>query len=129
MAQPNEVRAVYAAGMVQGVALVTLPAASTVFTSAKYYGLSDTAYGGLFLPQALMAILAALLGTGLTRRWGIKRIYLWGLDANLIAMVLLVLSQFVMTHRTVAYVTLLVATTSLGIGFGLTVPSVNTYAA
>ena len=32
----------------------------------------------MFLPQALMAILASLLGAGLTRRLGVKRIYLFG---------------------------------------------------
>jgi MFS family permease len=129
MAQRSEVRAVYAAGIVQGVALVTFPAASTIFTSASYYGLSNMAYGGMFLPQAVMAIAAALLGTGLTRRWGIKRIYLWGLVADLVSMTLLLLSQFVMTNQPLAYGMLLVATASLGIGFGLTVPSLNTFAA
>jgi MFS family permease len=129
MAQRSEVRAVYAAGIVQGVALVTFPAASTIFTSANYYGLSDLAYGGMFLPQAIMAIAASLLGTGLTRRWGIKRIYLWGLLADLVSMVLLLLSQFVITNQPLAYGMLLVATASLGIGFGLTAPSLNTFAA
>ena len=58
----SEIGAVYAAGLVQGVALVTFPAASTILTSPDYYGLSSTAYGGLFLPQAITAIAAALLG-------------------------------------------------------------------
>ncbi len=129
MASKSETTAVFSAGIVQGVALVTFPAASTIFTSSDYYGLSSTAYGAMFLPQAIMAILAALLGTGFTRRWGIKRVYLTGLIANLAAMVLLVLSQFVMSNQTLAYGILLLATTSLGIGFGLTVPSLNTYAA
>jgi hypothetical protein len=35
-----ESRTVYAAGLVQGVVLVTFPAASTIFTSASQYGLS-----------------------------------------------------------------------------------------
>jgi len=129
MAQPNEVRAVYAAGMAQGVALVTLPAASTVFTSASHYGLSSMAYGAMFLPQAVMAILAALLGTGLIRRWGNKRVYLYGLVANLVSMVLILLSQFVMTNKPLAYGMLLTATASLGLGFGLTATSLNTFAA
>jgi MFS family permease len=129
VAQPNEVRAVYAAGMAQGVALVTLPAASTVFTSASHYGLSSTAYGAMFLPQAAMAIAAALLGTGFIRRWGNKRVYLCGLVANLVSMALIFLSQFVMTNKPLAYGMLLAATACLGIGFGLTAPSLNTFAA
>ncbi|MGB7933588.1 MAG: MFS transporter [Gammaproteobacteria bacterium] len=129
MARHDEIAAVYGAGLIQGVALVTFPAASTVFTSASEYGLSSTEYGGMFVPQAITAIASALLGAGLTRRLGIKRIYLLGLVANLLAMALLVLSRFVMNEPSFAYAVLLVATGSLGIGFGLTVPTVNTFAA
>ncbi len=56
MADRNEIVAVYAAASVQGVALVTFPAAGTIFTSPSYYGLSSTAYGAMFLPQAVTAI-------------------------------------------------------------------------
>ena len=129
MAQRSEVTAVYTAGVIQGLALVTFPAASTVFTSPQYYDLSSTAYGAMFLPQAIMAIIASLLGAGLTRRLGIKRIYLLGLTADLVSMALLFLSQFFMSNQTVAYGMLLLATTSLGLGFGLTVPSLNTFTA
>jgi MFS family permease len=129
MAQGNEISAVYVAGVVQGVALVTFPAASTVFTSASAYGLSSTEYGGMFVPQAVTAVGASLLGAGLIRRLRIKRIYLLGLAADLLAMVLLMLSQFVMSHGLVAYSMLLLATTGLGIGFGLTVPALNTLTA
>src|SRR5215467_8867777 len=129
MAQRNEIAAVYVAGVIQGLALVTFPAASTVFTSPQHYGLSSTEYGGMFVPQAIMAILASLLGAGLTRRLGMKRIYLLGLAADLVSMALLLSSQFVMSNGLVAYSMLLLATTSLGIGFGLTVPALNTFMA
>ena len=128
MAQRREIADVYAAGVVQGVALVTFPAASAIFTSPQYYGLSSTAYGAMFLPQAVMAVAAPLLGTGLTRRLGIKRVYRLGLAANLVAMGLLVASQFVRGSEPLPYGLLLLATASLGIGFGLTVPALNTYA-
>jgi fucose permease len=129
MAQRNEVVAVYAAGMVQGVALVTFPAASSILTSPTYYGLSTTAYGSLFLPQAAAAIVAALLGTRLTDRYGTKRVFLAGLLADLVSMVLLVVSQFLIGSGALPYLVLLLATTSLGVGFGLTVPALNRYAA
>jgi len=129
MAQRNEIAAVYVAAVIQGLALVTFPAASTVFTSASAYGLSSTEYGAMFVPQAIMAISASLLGAGLIRRLGIKRIYLLGLTADLVSMALLFLSQFFMSDGRVAYSMLLLATTSLGIGFGLTVPALNTFTA
>ena len=129
MAQRNEIVAVYAAGVVQGVALVTFPAASAIFTSPAYYHLSSTEYGGMFVPQAIMAVASSLMGAALTRHLGIKRIYLLGLVANLLAMMFLVISQFVMRNHPLAYSLLLLATTCMGIGFGLTVPAINTYAA
>jgi MFS family permease len=83
----------------------------------------------MFVPQAITAIGSSLLGAGLVRRLGLKRIYLLGLAADLLAMVLLLLSQLVMSHGLVAYSLLLLATASLGIGFGLTVPALNTFTA
>ena len=129
MARRSEIVTVYAAGVVQGIGLVTFPAASAVFTSPTDYGLSSTEYGGMFLPQAIMAIGASLAGAGLRNRLGTKRIYLLGLFANLLAMTLLVASRFAMRDHALAYGILLVATTCMGIGFGFTVPALNTFAA
>jgi len=127
LAQRREIGSVYAAAVAQGVALVTFPAASAIFTSPRYFGLSSTAYGAMFLPQAVMAVAAPLTGAWLGRRLGIKRLYLLGLVADLTAMGLLVASQF-MRGTELVYGLLLLATGSLGIGFGLTVPALNTYA-
>jgi MFS-type transporter involved in bile tolerance (Atg22 family) len=99
----REIITVYAAGLIQGVALVTFPAASAVFTNPKEYGLSSTEYGGMFVPQAIMAVVSSLLGSGLRSRLGTKRIYLLGLFSNLLAMGLLVVSSFVMREHAMAY--------------------------
>ncbi len=129
IAERSEIASIYVAGVIQGVALVTFPAASTVLTSASGYALSSAEYGVMFVPQAITAIGASLLGAGLTARLSIKRIYLLGLVGNLLAMMLLVASQFVMNDHRRALMILLAATASLGVGFGLTVPSLNTFAA
>ena len=55
--------AVCAAGAVQGIVLVTFPAASTVFTDPGEYDLSNTQYGILFLPQVATAITAGRSST------------------------------------------------------------------
>jgi fucose permease len=128
MADRREVGVVYAAGLAQGLALVTFPAVSSILTSPDDYGLSSSAYGALFLPQAIAAVAASLTGARLTGRMGIKRVFLAGLAADVLAMSLLVASQVAMGEP-LGYVMLLLATTSLGIGFGLTVPSLNSYAA
>ena len=125
MATKAEVNAVYVAGFIQGVALVTFPAASTIFTAPSQYGLSNAQYGTMFLPQVATAITGALLGGKLAERFGIKRVFLAGLAADLASMVLLIVSQFFTSNQPVAYGLLLAATACLGAGFGLTVPVIN----
>jgi MFS family permease len=127
-ASRREVSVVYLAGIVQGIVLVTFPAASTIFTDPDEYDLSNTRYGLLFVPQVLTAITASLLGSSLARRSSTKRVYLAGLLAGLVAMVLLLVSQF-FESDSVAFPMLLVATAFLGVGFGLTVPALNTLTA
>jgi hypothetical protein len=73
MATRAETTVVYAAGVVQGIALVTFPAASTIFTDPSEYDLSSTQYGTLFLPQVVTAIAASVLGASLGGRFGVKR--------------------------------------------------------
>ena len=129
MPQRREIVTVYAAGLVQGVALITFPAASAVFTSSSAYGLSSTEYGSIFLPQAILAVIASLAGAGLRNRLGTKHLYLLGLFANLLSMALLLTSSFVMRNHALADRVLWLATGCMGIGFGLTVPALNTFAA
>lgn len=128
MASKAESRVVSLAGLVQGIVLVTFPAASTIFTSGKYYGLSSAQYGDMFLPQVIAAIGASLLGASLVGHITAKRVYLIGLASSLTSMALLIASVFVKGDQPLAYPLLLVATAFLGVGFGLTVPVLNTYA-
>jgi hypothetical protein len=127
MASQTERIVINAAGLAQGIVLVTFPAASTIFTSTSQYGLSSTQYGAMFLPQVALAIAASLLGAGLARRITAKRVYLLGLTCSTISMGLLLASTLVKTNHSAAYPVLLVATAFLGAGFGLTVPALNTY--
>jgi MFS family permease len=123
-----ETGVVYAAGVVQGIALVTFPAASTILTAPDEYDLSSSQYGTLFLPQVVTAIAAALLGASLAARFGTKRVYLAGLLAALLSMSVL-LASVPIAGGNGAFALLLLATASLGAGFGLTVPALNTLAA
>jgi MFS family permease len=83
----------------------------------------------MFLPQVVTAISASLLGGDLAHRFGLKRDYLTGLVANLVSMALLITSDFCIGTKGLAYGLLLVATASLGVGFGLVVPALNTFTA
>jgi MFS family permease len=77
----------------------------------------------------LTAVAASLLGAALARRFSTKRVYLAGLAAGLVSMTLLLVSQVFETDTAVAFPMLLVATAFLGVGFGLTVPALNTLTA
>jgi len=125
---------VNAAGLVQGIALVTFPAASGIFTSHADYNLTSSQYGLMFAPQVVTAIIASLLSAGLlwpgfTARVSEKETYLAGLVADLAAMALLIASWTVAHQHATAYALLLAATACLGAGFGFAVPSLNTLTA
>jgi uncharacterized membrane protein len=68
MATTAETGVVNLAGLVQGIVLVTFPAASTTFTRRRFYGLSDLQYGAIFVPMVILAIVTSLLGAGLAER-------------------------------------------------------------
>jgi len=129
MATRAESRVVNLAGLVQGIVLVTFPAASTIFTSPRFYGLSDSQYGAIFLPMVVLAIATSLLGARLAARITTKGVYLAGLGCGLAAMGLLLVSALFDSDRGVAYPLLLTGTAFVGAGFGLTVPVLNIYAA
>ncbi len=118
----------YCGGVLQGLALVTFPAASAIFTSAQGFGFDSTRYGTLFLPQVVLAVLTSALGPELARRWSLRRVLLTGFAANVVSMTLLALSRLLLGAQDTAFGVLLVATGALGLGFGATVMALNTYA-
>jgi fucose permease len=126
MPRRTEVGLVYCTALIQGLALVTFPAASSIFTSAARYGFSASRYGMLFIPQVCLAILAGSLAPSMARRWHLKSVLRAGMSADLLSMILLAVSSLLAPH--IAYGALLVATACLGFGFGSVVMSLNTYA-
>jgi MFS family permease len=125
----KEITAIYSAGLIQGIALVAFPAASTLFTNPDEFNFSSTAYGSLFIPQVVIAICASAFSMKLSKHYTSKLVFFSGLIANLIAMALLAFSAIVMHEHSLAYGILLIATGFLGLGFGLTVPTLNSMAA
>lgn len=115
----------YSAGVVQGLALVTFPAASTIFTSPRGFHLASTQYGAMFIPQVLLAILASAFGSRLARRFGLRGVLLLGLCADLLSMILLAVSAL-LAGTVAAFVLLCIATGALGLGFGAVVMALNT---
>lgn len=116
---------IYTAGLLQGIALVAFPASSTILTDPHTYHLTNTQYGSLFIPQALLSILAALLNAVFCRYFGAKRTLAAGLAVNFLSMTLLTSSVLTMANHELTYCMLMIATSCLGIGFGLVVPTIN----
>jgi fucose permease len=127
MPRRSEIGLIYVSGLIQGLALVTFPAASSIFTGAHGFGFSASRYGMMFVPQVVLAILASSLGPSLARRWTLKRVLQAGLAADLLAMTLLAASRLLVDSSGAAYGVLLVATGSLGFGFGAAVMAMNTF--
>jgi fucose permease len=128
MASRTEIAVVYGAAVAQGLALVTFPAASSIFTSPDGFGFDSTRYGTMFVPQVAFAILASALAPKLARRLSLRRVLLAGFAGNIVSMTLLALSRLLMGAPDTAFAVLLFATAALGFGFGATVMALNTYA-
>jgi fucose permease len=109
------------------LALVTFPAASSIFTSPAGYGFSSARYGMMFLPQVLLAILASSLAPKFAKRYSLKRVLVAGIVADLVSMSLLASSKFLLSSPDAAFGLLLIATGALGFGFGATLMALNTY--
>lgn len=116
---------IFAAGLLQGICLVALPAASTIITSPHDFAFSSTAYGSLFIPQTLIAIFSSALNPKISRKLGSKWVFYTGIVANLLSMLLLALSSLFMHNFAAAFSMLLFAAGSLGLGFGFVVPTLN----
>ena len=119
---------VYGAGLVQGLALVSFPAASSILLSPTGYDLSTTQYGLMFVPQVSWPSPAPRRPRCWPRAGRCSASCRPVSSSNLLAMLLLVLSQSVSTSPA-AYPVLLCATGALGFGFGTDVPALNTFAA
>src|SRR5262245_26588035 len=128
MANRTEIGVVFGAAIVQGLALVTFPAASSIFTSPDGFGFDSTRYGTMFVPQVVLAIFASALAPKLARRLGLRAVLLAGFASNVVSMALLAASALLLGAPDIAFGILLLATAALGFGFGATVMALNTYA-
>ena len=118
-------QALYAACLLQGICLVTFPAISTLLTNPRTYDFSNALYGSLFIPEAVLSMMAAFLSPKIANRFGHKKVFLAGVLANLLSMALLCLSVLFVTEKAAAFSAIFLATASLGLGFGLLVPTLN----
>ncbi len=122
----TQIAAIYAAGVLQGSAFVLVPSLGKILAGAPYH-YSAAAYGLLYFPEIGGAILGALVAGFLQRRAGSPAVLRTGLFVNALGMALLVLAS--LTQGRTAYGAILTETLCLGLGFGLTLATLNPYAA
>jgi MFS transporter, FHS family, glucose/mannose:H+ symporter len=127
-ASQTEIGVIYFAAVVQGLALVTFPAASSIFTGADGFGFDSIRYGTMFVPQVGLAILASAWAPKLARQWSLRRVLLAGFAGDIVAMTLLAVCRLLLGRPDTAFSLLVIATSALGLGFGATITALNTYA-
>jgi fucose permease len=113
---------VYGAATLQGFCFTLVPALATEFLRAPY-NIDARAFGALFIPLTLGAILSAAATASLARNVGMLRVLRLGIVANTTGLLALI-GSLLLTHRA-AYGLLLVDTAALGVGFGLNFSAVN----
>jgi hypothetical protein len=124
----NAVVIIRVAAVLQGLALVVVPTVSTVLMDPRALALSPVAYGSLFVPQTILAVVCSFAGAAVTRRFGARSTLLTGFAADAVAMVLVGASALAGSAHGAAYGMLLCGTSCLGIGFALVTPTLNVLA-
>lgn len=114
---------VYAAALLQGMTLVSFPALSGVLKETL--GLSDAAYGAIFLPQVACAVAGAVAGGSLARKLGLRALLALALAGNGVSQGLLAATA--MLPHSAGVAVLYLGTACLGLGFGLIGAPINSY--
>lgn len=115
----------YIAAFLQGLCLVIIPAASTIFKQAEQNGISDGQYGLL----SLSMILSAVLGTVTFSRWikalGRRQLYYLALILNALYLLGVTASFYTIGAPLSSFVLLFAASFCLGGGLGFLISLLN----
>ena len=121
--QGRAIVVVYLAGLAQGVAMVSFAASGAVLRAR--HGFSDTEYGSIFLPQVILAAVGAMGAGTLGSALGLRRILAASFAAMALSQAALAGSHS-LSHGP-AFAVVLLGTSLMGLGAGLSAPPLNTY--
>ena len=119
----KSVALVFLVGLFQGLTLVSFPALSSVLKSTLQ--LSDAQYGTLFLPQVALTALGAITGGMLAKRLGLPLLLKLSLSANGLSQLALMIG--VNAGSELGFTFVILGTSLLGLGFGLSAAPLNRY--
>ena len=120
----RKIISVYLSGFLVGVALVLFPAAGNLFVDDAFHGFTSAQYGSIYLPQIILAIVSSLSAPRIADKIGMKKVLLLGLTALLLAMLLMMSSNWYLDGN-LDYWLIMLATAFLGAGFGFTITALN----
>lgn len=120
----RKIISVYISGFLVGVALVLFPAAGNLFVDEAFHGFTSAQYGSIYLPQIILAIISSLTAPRIADKIGMKKVLLLGLTSLLIAMLLMMSSNWYLDGN-LDYWIIMLATGFLGAGFGFTITALN----
>jgi hypothetical protein len=103
--------------------MVSFAASSAVLRSR--HGFTDTQYGTIFLPQVALAAAAAIGSGSLLRILDLRQVLALSFAALALSQAALAASHFL--EPTSAFVAVMLGTSLLGLGSGLSAPPLNTY--
>ncbi len=117
-----------AAGVTEGAVLATFCSAVSILLGRHYYELTSAEYAGLFAPQIVTGVGAALIAARSARRRGRGRMLRLGLGLNLAALALLIGGLGANGQLAVEFPLLLIASALAGAGLGLVYPVLTAFA-
>ncbi|MGF1508162.1 MAG: sugar MFS transporter [Myxococcota bacterium] len=120
---PLGVFVVYFSGLLQGLTVVAFPASGTVLR--EMHGLSNEAYGSIFLPQTALTIVGSVFGGSLAAKLGLRWLLVLACLASALSQVFLLSTAFFDSEF--ALPLLLAGTAAMGLGFGVAAAPLNAY--
>ncbi len=119
----------YIAGFLQGLCLVFIPAASTIFKSPEQNAISDIQYGFLAFPMIIVGILSTLFLKQMIGLLGRRKIFGIGCFANAAYMLFGSATYFTKGDGETSFLLFMAGNLMLGLGFGFLVSILNIYTA
>ncbi|RQP14107.1 MAG: MFS transporter [Chryseobacterium sp.] len=120
---------IYALAFLTGINFVIFPALGTVFTDPAVFGLSQSQFGNLFIPQVIFIGVAALATPFLVNHFGPKTILIIGSALMISSGSILWSLQFLPMQNGNLFTILLILVAATALGFGLSVTTLNPVAA
>ena len=117
----------YTAALFQGLALILIPAASTIFKSPEQNAISDIQYGFLSLPMILSGVFSTLFLKQIINFSGRRKVFFFSCLAYIAYMLCDSATYFTIGDAQTSFLLLLTGNLMLGFGFGLLTSILNIY--